>query len=198
MADFQRLDPDRIRLNFDLRGRTIVYVGSLEERKGVRYLIKAFPAIKASVPGVKLLIVGKPLPGQENYLNKLKNLAKDADIIFAGARPDVYDIMSAGDVLVAPSLSETFGRIIIEAMACGKPVVASNVGGIPEIIDDGRTGLLVEPKNEKSIADAVIRLLTLKTFADSIASVGRKIVEERFNVSSQITKIEEILDELLK
>jgi glycosyltransferase involved in cell wall biosynthesis len=106
--------------------------------------------------------------------------------------------MSAGDVLVAPSLSETFGRIIIEAMACGKPVVASNVGGIPEIIDDGKSGLLVPPKNEQSIADAVIRLLTIKTLAASIASAGRKIVEEQFNVRGQITKIEEILDECLK
>lgn len=198
MADFQNLDPDRIKLNYDLRGKTIVYVGSLEERKGVSYLIKAFPAIKAAVPGVKLLIVGKPLPGQENYLKKLKNLARDDDVIFAGARPDAYDFMSAGDVLVAPSLSETFGRIIIEAMACGKPLVASNVGGIPEIIDNGRTGLLVPPKDEQSIADAVIRLLTLKTLADSIGSAGKKAVEERFNVSGQIRKIEEILDECLK
>ncbi len=198
LSDFQRLDPDRIRLEFDLKGKIIVFVGSLEERKGIRHLIKAFPAIRSSVPEAKLLIIGKPLPGQKNYLNKLRSMAKGGNIIFMGTRPDVYDVMAAGDLLVAPSLSEPFGRIIIEAMGCGKPVIATNVGGIPEIIEDGRTGLLVPPGDEKSLADAAIKLLTNKPLADSLAAAGRKRAEKHFDIGIQVKEIEEIIDEYLE
>jgi len=198
IADFQHLDPDRIRLEFNIKDRIIVFIGSLEERKGIKYLLKAFPLIKASVPDVKLLIVGKPLPGQKGYLNMLKGLAKDQNIIFAGTRPDVYDIISAGDMLVVPSLSEAFGRTVIEAMACGKPVVASNVGGIPEIVEDGKTGILVPPKDEKALADAVIKLFTSKDLAGSMGAAGRIRAEQYFNIGSQVKEIEWILDEYTK
>jgi len=198
IADFQHLDPDRIRLEFNIKNKIIVFVGSLEERKGIKYLLKAFPLIKASIPDAKLLIVGKPLPGQKNYLNMLKSMAKDKDIIFAGARPDVYDVLSAGDILAAPSLSEAFGRILIEAMACGKPVVATNVGGIPEIVENGKTGLLVPPKDEKSLADAVIKLFTDKALADSMGLAGKKRAGTYFNIGTQIKEIEEVLDGYLK
>ena len=198
IADFQHLDPDRIRLEFNIKNKIIVFIGSLEERKGIKYLLKAFPLIKASVPDVKLLIVGKPLPGQKGYLNMLKGLAKDPNIIFAGTRPDVYDIIAAGDILAAPSLSEPFGRIVIEAMACGKPVVATNVGGIPEIIEDGKTGILVPPKDEKAFADAAIKLFTSKDLAGSMGAAGRKRAEQYFNIGNQVKEIEGILDEHLK
>ena len=198
IADFQHLDPDRIRLEFNIKNNIIVFIGSLEERKGIKYLLKAFPAIKTSVPDVTLLIVGKPLPGQKGYLKMLKGLAKDPNIIFTGSRPDVYDILSASDVLVAPSLSEAFGRIMIEAMACGKPVVASNVGGIPEIVEDGKTGILVPPKDEIALADAVIKLFTSKDLAGSMGKAGRKRAEQCFTVGSQVKEIEGILDEYLK
>lgn len=199
IADFQHLRPDKIRSEFDIKGRSIVFVGSLEERKGIKYLIQAFPLIKASAPDVKLLVIGNPLPGRGHYIDTLKELAKyDENIIFAGSRPDVYDIIAACDVLVVPSLSEAFGRTVIEAMACRKPVVASNVGGIPEIVDDGKTGILVPPKSSEAIADAVIKLLTDKALADSMASEGRKKVERYFNAGSQTDKIEGIIDECLK
>jgi glycosyltransferase involved in cell wall biosynthesis len=198
IADFQHLDPDRIRLEFNIKNKIIVFIGSLEERKGIKYLLKAFPLIKASVPDVKLLIVGKPLPGQKGYLNMLKGLAKDPNIIFAGTRPDVYDIIAASDILAAPSLSEAFGRTVIEAMACGKPVVASNVGGIPEIIEDGKTGILVPPKDEKALANAVIKLFASKDLAGSMGKAGRQRAEQYFNIGSQVKEIEGILDEYLK
>jgi len=197
-ADFRHLDPDRIRLEINIKGRFIVFIGSLEERKGIKYLIKAFPLIKTIIPDIKLLIVGKPLPGQKGYLNKLKRLANDENIIFTGPRPDVCDIISAGSVVAVPSLSEAFGRIIIEAMACGKPVVASNVGGIPEIIEDGKTGLLVPPKDEKALAGAIIKLFTSKGLADSIAAAGASNVEQRFTIDHQVKEIEGIIDECLK
>ncbi|MFH1710131.1 MAG: glycosyltransferase [bacterium] len=198
ISDLRHLDPDRIRLEFNIKNKIIVFIGSLEERKGIKYLIKAFPLIKGSVPEAKLLIVGKPLPGQKGYRNMLKTLAKDENILFAGGRPDVYDIIAAGDILVAPSLSEPFGRVIVEAMACGKPVVATNVGGIPEIIEDGKTGILVPPKDEKSLATAIIKLFASKDLADSMAAAGRKKAELSFNIGNQVNEIERILDEYLK
>ncbi len=197
LSEFDRLDPDRIRLHFNLRGKTIVYAGSLEERKGVQYLIKAFPLIKAAVPDIRLLIVGKTLPGRKNYLGKLESMANDHDVIFAGSRPDVHDAISAADVIVVPSLNEAFGRIIIEAMACSKPVIATNVGGIPEIIENGKNGLLVPPADAKSIADAAIKLLSDRSFADMIAMAGRHTAEHQFNAKDQVNKIEAIMEKLL-
>jgi glycosyltransferase involved in cell wall biosynthesis len=83
-------------------------------------------------------------------------------------------------------------------MACGKPVVATNVGGIPEIVEDGKTGILVPPKDEKALADAVIKLFTSKALAGSMGAAGRKRVEQHFNIGNQVKEIEGILDEYLK
>jgi glycosyltransferase involved in cell wall biosynthesis len=106
--------------------------------------------------------------------------------------------MAAADLIIMPSLSEAFGRILIEAMACEKPVVATNVGGIPEIVEDGKTGLLVPPADEKSIADAAIKLLSDKPLADSLAAAGRESIEKNFNILDQVQKIEGIIDECLE
>lgn len=198
LSDFDHLRPVSIMQEFDLKGNAIVFIGSLEERKGIKYLIKAFGPVKSAVPGVKLMIVGRPLPGQANYLSKLKRSSNDPNIIFAGSRRDAYDIISACQLLCAPSLSEAFGRTIIEAMACGKPVVATNVGGIPEIIENGKTGFLVPPKDEKAISDALICLLTDKKLADSMGMAGRTRVERSFAIDSQVNAVEKVLNELLK
>jgi glycosyltransferase involved in cell wall biosynthesis len=125
-------------------------------------------------------------------------MAKSENIIFAGQRSDVYDIISACDVTAVPSLSEAFGRVIIEAMACGKPVVGSNVGGIPEIIEDGRTGILVQPKDEKALADALGSLISDRDLARSMGNSGKLRAERSFNIHGQVKEIEKVIDENIK
>jgi len=198
LAEFNGLHPERIRKEFNLKGPLLLFVGTLEERKGVKYLIKAFPKIKTSFTNIKLLIVGKPLPGQQGYQKGLKQIVKDPDLRFIGSRSDVYDIMAACDLMIVPSLSEAFGRVIIEAMSCKKPVIATNVGGIPEIIDDGKTGILIGPKSLDAIARETTLLLKNKEKMKSMGLAGRKKVEEQFTIAHQIKEIEGILDEHLK
>ncbi len=186
------------KVSTNTKGKTILYIGSLEERKGVKYLIAAFSSIKSAIGNVKLVVVGSPLPGQKRYADDLIKMSGDRDIIFTGPRSDIYDIISSGDLLVLPSLSEPFGRTIIEAMACGKPVVATNVGGIPEIVDDGKTGILVAPKNGKVISDAAVKILSDDRLAASMGAAGKKRVEDKFNIEAQVREIERMIDGTLK
>lgn len=197
LMDFNSLRPDIIKRQLNIKGPSIAYVGTLEERKGVKYLIQAFPKIKTSFPQLKLLIVGSTLPGQKSYVNKLKSIIKDPNLMFLGARNDVYDIMAACELLIVPSLSEAFGRVIIEAMACSKPVIATNVGGIPEIIEDGKTGIIIKPRSLAEIAKEATLLLKNRQKMDSMGLAARKRVEQYFTIERQVRRIEEILDEII-
>ena len=118
-------------------------------------------------------------------------------MLFIGSKPRIYDVMAACDVIIVPSLSEAFGRVVIEAMACGKPVVASRVGGIPEIVEDGKTGILIKPADDKAIADAVIRILSDDKMAEALGTAGKERAARYFDIRSQVKEIERIIDEQL-
>lgn len=131
----------------------ILFVGNLVPQKGVEYLLKAKKLLKEDS---QLVIVGGgPL------LQKLKNIVKKEnikDVTFTGPRKDINNIMAAADMIILPSISEGFSIVLLEAMAMAKPVIATRVGGTPEIIDEN-VGILVEPKNPKELADAIDKLL---------------------------------------
>ena len=114
---------------------------------------------------------------------------------FTGRRDDVPAVTAALDVAVLPSYREAQGLSILEAMALGRPVVASAVGGIPEMIDHGRTGLLVPPREPDILADAITRLLTDHPYADTLGKAGRTLVEERFCAELMVREVETIYDE---
>ena len=116
-------------------------------------------------------------------------------VVFTGRRDDVPAVTAALDVAVLPSYREAQGLSILEAMALGRPVVASNVGGIPEVIQDGVTGLLVPPHDPAALAAAIVRLLTDHPLADTLARAGRELVYERFCVERMVRAIEEIYDQ---
>jgi len=194
-----KTDKQKIIKEFNVvRGPLISFIGTLEERKGIKYLIQAFPKLKTSFPFIKLLIVGNTLPGQSSYLKKLKGLTKDPNMRFIGSRNDVFDIMVASDLIIIPSISEAFGRVILEAMACGKPVIATNVGGIPEIVENGGTGILIKPASLDTIAKETTLLLKNKNEMRELGLAGRKRAEQYFNIKDKVKEIEEIIDESVK
>ena len=141
--------------------KVILYVGRLEPVKGVRYLVQAMRILKDMVRNLKLTIVGD---GSERKCLKelVRNLGLEDHVVFVGRVPHdkIPEYMASADVFVLPSLSEGFGMVVVEAMAMGLPVIASRVGGLPEIIKDCENGFLVEPRNPRDIAEKIILLLT--------------------------------------
>jgi len=166
-------------------------VSKLWEGKGHGILIKAFKKIREELKNVKLVIVG------EGYLQKdLQNLTNSFGlknhVIFTGFQMDVSEISAIFDVAVLPSFFEGMGRVLLEAMAQGKPVVASNVGGIPDLVKDGVNGLLITPGNVQELAYTVTKLLMNKSLASKLAKEGKKMTTERFSakvMGDDITKL---------
>ena len=169
-------------------------VARLEAEKGHRTLIDAWPEVLAAVPNAWLLVVGE---GSEHDALEAEaaSLGVNERVVFTGRREDVPAVTAALDVAVLPSYREAQGLSVLEAMALSRPVVASNVGGIPEMIEDGVTGLLVPPNDCDALAAALIKLLTDHPYADMIARRGHDLVHERFCIELMVNSIESIYDE---
>jgi glycosyltransferase involved in cell wall biosynthesis len=201
--------------------RLVGVVGRITIWKGHQTFIEALRQVKRCVPHVKALIVGeqfhrsaeadwreleglrRSLRGQVAVpsevvfqMQDLKHLVQElglgSQVIFAGFRPDIPEIMAALDLLVLPSWWEPFGRVLIEAMASGKPVVATNLGGPAEIVRDRETGILVPPLNAMAMADAMCEVLTQPEVAARMGEQGRLDVENRFSLSRYLREMEEI------
>ena len=163
----------------------LVWVGRVIEQKGLKYLIAAMPAVLAKFSEAKLLLVGT---GTE--VKKLKQQAAklgiNNSVVFYGAennRKKLNELLRSADAFVFPSVWEPFGIAIIEAMASGLPVIATKTGGIPEIIQHGKTGLLVRQRNSKELAKTITALLANPNLRRKIAKNGRRVVERKFNFS---------------
>lgn len=172
----------------------ICVVGRLEEQKGHKYLFEALNLIK-TIPWVLWVV------GDGSLKNNLERLAKDLNlrerIIFLGARKNIAEILSQIDIFAFPSLWEGLGLSVLEAAAAGKPIVASRVGGIPEIIEDEKTGILVEPKNVKSLADGLEHMLLGKVDAREMGVRAREMVKEKFSAGKMVEEYESLYKELL-
>ena len=169
-------------------------VGRLELEKGHPTLLEAWPMVLERVPGAYLLIVGE---GSRQDL--LRQIAREQGIerhvIFTGRRDDIPAVTAALDVAVLPSYREAQGLTILEAMAMSRPVVASNVGGIPEMVQDGVTGLLVPPHDPPALAAAIARLLTNHQLADMLARAGHDLVHDRFCIQIMVNAVQALYDD---
>ena len=150
------------------------YVGRLVELKGIDYMIRAMPAILAQVPHTRLLIVG-----DGEFRPQLESLARelgvDEQTCFAGARADVPDMLAVMDVAVLPTIcTEAMGRVLVEAAAAGKPVVATHLGGVEDVVRHNETGLIVAPEDADALADATITILTDAELASRLGETARK------------------------
>jgi glycosyltransferase involved in cell wall biosynthesis len=169
-------------------------VARLEPEKGHATLLTAWPTVLRSVPNAYLLVVGEG-SRREALEQQAAELRIAHRVVFTGRRDDVPAVTAALDVAVLPSYREAQGLTVLEAMALSRPVVASNVGGIPEMVEDGVTGLLVPPGDPDALAAAVVRLLLDHSLADTIARAGHDLVHDRFCVELMVKAIETIYDE---
>jgi glycosyltransferase involved in cell wall biosynthesis len=198
-VDLQRYDDQgpcshlRDDYGMEAGSRIVGVVARLEPEKGHQTLIEAWPHVLRDVPDAYLLIVGEG--SRRDSLEQWAAAHKVAHrVVFTGRRDDIPAVTASLDVAVLPSWREAQGLSILEAMAMARPVVASDVGGIPEMIEDGVTGLLVEHDNPVALAEAIVRLLKDRAFAERIGRAGHDLVHERFCIELMVKAIEEIYD----
>jgi glycosyltransferase involved in cell wall biosynthesis len=178
----------------------IGYVGWLIPIKGVSYLVRAMKNVAEKYPKSLLVLVGKgDNKGAEEMRIKeqVKNLGLADRVYFLGWRSDVDEIMGCFDIFVLPSLNEGMGRVLVEAMAAGLPIVASRVGGIPDLVKDGKNGLLVPPADPAVLADAISSLLENKETRKRMGKAGRKMCRQ-YSTEAMVEQIDDLYMELLE
>lgn len=171
-------------------------VGRLVPIKGHKYLVSAAEMIIKEFPKTVFVIVG------DGFLKPILERHAEAlgirkNIVFTGWRKDVPEILYLFDVLVFPSLNEGMGRVMIEGMSLGKPIVASNVGGIRDLIEDGKNGLLVPPRDSNALRKAISRLIRNKKLAEGLGKIGKMEVYPDFDASTMVKKIDNLYESLL-
>jgi glycosyltransferase involved in cell wall biosynthesis len=194
----------KIKKELSIKDEVIIIgtIAKLQPKKGIHILLNAAPQIIKKFPSVKFLIVGDAPEAEVSYLKQLKSLIKKLNIskhvILPGFRNDISQIMKVIDIFVLTSFSESFGRVLIEAMAASKPIIASNVGGIPEVVTDGEAGILVPAAKVDVLAEKMNHLLQDKNLREQMGSQGRKRVEELFTIEQHVSSIEKVYSELTK
>ncbi|MCS7131544.1 MAG: glycosyltransferase family 4 protein, partial [Hadesarchaea archaeon] len=184
--DPQEFDPNdgpRIRANLGIGSRPLVVTAiRLVKRKGPRYLIMAFSKVLQNVPDAMLVIAGDG-PEATNLRKLVKKLNIENSVLMLGRlhHKQVLKLMTAADVFVLPSLMESFGLVLLEAMMAGTPIVCTRVGGVPEVVENGVNGLMVPPADDNALADAILMILNNRELAKRLSRNGLKIVRERFN-----------------
>lgn len=169
-------------------------VGRLEPVKGFSYFVVAAGAIARELPQARFLLVGA---GSQEQALRDAAAPLGSKFRFLGLRDDVPPIMAALDVLVVPSLNEGMGRVLLEAGAAQVPVVASRVGGIPDLLCDNETGLLVPPRDAAAIADAVLRLARDPERSEAMGRAARENAVPHYSLETMVRRIEALYEELL-
>ena len=180
---------DVIRQEFSIAPEVpiLASVGRLVYYKGQAELIQAMAIVKRTIPVFKLLIVGERGDSSGEYIQKIKTLVKDLGIedmvIFTGQRKDVSQILAACQIFALPSFEEPFGNVFVEAMWMKKPVVALDNGGVREIVQHGKSGLLSAPKDIEQMAKNIITLLQNPSLCAQMGEYGKQQVEKCFNAT---------------
>ncbi|RJS80711.1 glycosyltransferase family 4 protein [Methanophagales archaeon] len=194
LEKFNNLSKENVRKKLKIANEEeiIVFVGTLRSVKGIKYLIEAMKIIIQKNIDTRLMLVGDG-EDRESLEKHVKELDLEKYVSFVGKVPNekVPEYMVASDVFVLPSVSEGFPVTILEAMASGLPIVATKVGGLPEIIKDGENGFLVEPKNPKGIAQRVMLILEDDNLSGRISRNNRECVK-KYSWGSVIERLEEV------
>ena len=176
--------------------KMITFIGRLDGYKGVNCLLEAFRQVIQSCPDVKLKIVGDG-PGVMELKRQADALQIQGRVIFRGQQEDVAKELSETDVFVLPSLSEGMSNVLLEAMACGLPVVATDVGAAADMISNRVNGMLVPPNNPAALSNALIELLRNDVLAGSLGKAARITVEERYGLERTADCYEKLYQQLL-
>ncbi|UCF06631.1 MAG: glycosyltransferase family 4 protein [bacterium] len=184
-------------------GPVIGFVGRIVREKGAVEFVRAAASVKATFPGSKFVLVGSPLASDRDgcwvEVNRLRDeLGISSDMVLTGYRTDVPAILTVFDIFVLPSYREGMPRALLEAMAAGLPVVASDIRGCREEVEDGVTGYLVPPRRHEPLARAIERLLSSGDRGQSMGRAGKRRVKEHFNEYNVLEKQVHGINTLIK
>jgi len=190
--DFQEFQPRkgveevRKELGISPSEKVVIFVGRLEPVKGIKYLLKAAKSICKKMSNVKFLVVG------DGPLRSELQACSNPQIIFTGWRNDVPDLLNASDLLVLPSLSEGLPISILEAYAIGKPVIATNVGAVGEIVINGYNGILIPPQDWNQLTKAILYLINNPKLMQKMGIQGKNLVKKKHNWDTVLNTYEKI------
>lgn len=170
-------------------------IAALHPRKGLVYLLEAFKKVHEAEPHTRLIIIGEG-PQKKELEKKIKKLKLTESAAILDYQENIPKILKSADLFVLPSVKEAFGLVLLEAMAAQLPIIASNVGGIPEIVEHQKNGILVAPGDSEALAEKILLLLQNKPLAEKLAFLGHHRVKE-FDIKKMVQKTEEVYDHLL-
>jgi glycosyltransferase involved in cell wall biosynthesis len=195
---FMQATGDHLLSEFDIREnqKVVINVAHLAGHKGQKYLVRAIPRVLAKLPDTRFFIIGKG-----ELMDELKETASELglkrELIFTGFRNDVADFYQIADLYVMSSLQEGLGTAVLDALALAKPVVATNAGGLPEIVHDGKTGRLVAAADPAALADGIVDMLTRAEAAKAMANAGRTLVQNCFSIEAMVDNNIEVYKKVL-
>lgn len=166
-------------------------VAALAPHKGQKHLIAAAKIVLQRVPDARFIVVGEG-ELKDQLERQIRHLALERHVVLAGFRPDAIGLMKSFDVFAMSSVTEGLGSAVLEAMVCGRAVASTRAGGLPEVVDDGVTGLLVPPHDEPALAAAIIELLQDRERRDAMGRAGRERVVQSFSVEQMVAKTLEV------
>jgi glycosyltransferase involved in cell wall biosynthesis len=179
-------------------GATILgTVAHFRRQKGHLYLVEAIPRVVAAHTEAHFVLVGVG-PEEQRVRERVVQLGVEDHVHFLGLREDVHELLNEFDVFVLPSLWEGFPNVVLEAMACRKPVVATAVEGTVELVVHGETGLLAAPADAESLALSLITMLEDPELIPKFGRAGRRRVEEHFTIEHQVAAFERLYETLLE
>ena len=197
--DTSQIKPDeklgqKVRAELGLREVVGIFLGRLSTVKGIVFLVKAMEELEKKPLNIDLLVVGD---GPERRLFKRLTRNRHARVYILGFKPDPFRFLCASDFLVLPSLGEGCPNVVLEAFACGKPVIATSVGAIPDIVKHGLTGLIIKPKDVKGLVNAMYTMATDINRARAMGKNAREYAERELDWTVIIKRVLRFYEEIL-
>jgi len=199
LANFQiKRGEIRSQLGIGENDVAIIFVGDIDKVKGIFELMEAFKLLKSKYPHLHLILLGDG-PDRQPVLNMISSGIDNANVHLIGKIPhdDVYHWLRASDLFVLPTYNEGLPNALLEAMACGLPVIATNVGGIPEVVRHGQNGILIEARNVNTLYQSIEKMLADPEIARNMGSSANRLIQQNFSWLNNAGKMMEIYKELI-